>query len=152
MREKRKKGRIKSGDKEGTEKRRRKRRSDLEYMYGKKGESVRREVRTERKPVRETKTIKQGGGAYQVPVGVSNERGRHLGRRWLREGINKRSKKDGRGKWEARRREVGEVYEERKRRKEGKKDTIKKDGSERRKNREKRHRVAKANRVYAKRR
>ena len=76
--------------------------------------AIRREKRRrELKPVIETKSMKRSGMAHQVPTPVNDARGLYRACNWIREATLKRAKKRGVNLGEARRMELRVLYEER---------------------------------------
>jgi ribosomal protein S7 len=139
---------MKGGKKTGAEQMVTEAVQERERRYGKKGEKTgeerRKEILTAVKPTVETKSMKRSGLAHQVPTPVKDQRGRFRACKWVNEATWKRSKKRGIPRGEARRRELRAVYEDLKvKEKGGKVET------EPRRMRERRHRAAKANRVFA---
>jgi ribosomal protein S7 len=115
------------------------------------GEEIRSSILERLKPIIETKSVKQGGMAKQIPMPVTHGRGRHKVCRWIRQSTRKRVKKRGIPFEVARRMERMGVYEELSRvQREELKDV--KEGVKRQTEpmqmREQRHRAAKANRVF----
>jgi hypothetical protein len=115
----------------------------------KTGEEIREEIMGELKPVIETKSVKRGGRSHQVPTPVSDRRGRYRACNWIREATLKRAKKSGVPVGQARRVELIGVYDELKRREQAGGKGLVKRQSEPRQMRDRRHRAAKANRVFA---
>jgi ribosomal protein S7 len=113
----------------------------------KTGEERRKEILSGLKPVIETKSVKRGGRSHQVPTPVSERRGRYRACSWIREATMKRAKKMGVSRGVARRLELVALYEELKRREQG--GVGVKRQTEPRQMRERMHRAAKANRVFA---
>jgi len=111
------------------------------------GEERRKEILKGLKPVIETKSVKRGGRSHQVPTPVSEQRGRYRACNWIREATLKRAKKRGVPRGEARRLELVALYDELKRREQGVAGL--KRQTEPRQIRERMHRAAKANRVFA---
>ena len=115
------------------------------------GEEIRTLILKELKPVIETKSVKRGGTSHQVPTLISEQRGRYRACKWIREATLKRAKKRGVPLGKARRLELIAVYDELNRRQSGRStNTSVKRQSEPRQMRDRRHRAAKANRVYSK--
>jgi len=113
------------------------------------GEEIRTEIMERLKPVIETKSVKRGGMSHQVPTPVSDRRGMYRACNWIREATLKRAKKRGVPVGYARRVELMGVYDELKRREQvGRNQSVKRQ-SEPRQMRDRRHRAAKANRVFA---
>src|SRR5690606_8491233 len=111
------------------------------------GEEVRNRILKELKPVIETKSVKRAGMSHQVPTPVSERRGRYRACRWIREATLKRAKKRGVSMKDARRLELVLLYEELKILEQG--GSGLKRQSEPRQMRDRMHRAAKANRVFA---
>jgi len=103
------------------------------------------------KPVVETKSMKRSGRAQQVPTPVSDRRGRYRAITWIREATLKRAKKSGISWGEARQKELRILSNELDRMGKGR-STGKAVGSEPLEMRNRTHRAAKANRVFASRR
>lgn len=121
---------------------------EIRYSHeGKTAEERRRWILKELKPVIETKSVKRGGIAHQVPTPVSERRGRSRACKWIREATLKRGKKRGVSVKDARRLELTRLYEELKRLEQGTAGL--KRQSEPRQMRDRMHRAAKANRVFA---
>lgn len=121
---------------------------DLRYSHeGKTGEEIRTVILKELKPVIETKSVKRAGISHQVPTPVSDRRGRYRACKWIREATLKRAKKRGVSVKDARRLELTVLYEELKRLEQGVAGV--KRQSEPRQMRDRMHRAAKANRVFA---
>jgi len=118
---------------------------DLESQ--KTGEERRDEILNGLKPVIETKAVKRGGRSHQVPTPVSEQRGRYRACNWVRDATLKRAKKRGAPRGYARRLELVGLYDELKRREQGVSGV--KRQSEPRQRRDRMHRAAKANRVFA---
>lgn len=114
---------------------------------GKNGEEIRTEILNELKPVIETKSVKRAGMSHQVPTPVSDRRGRYRACNWIREAALKRAKKRGISLKDARRLELVLLYDELKRVEQG--GSGLKRQSEPRQMRDRMHRAAKANRVFA---
>lgn len=64
------------------------------------------------KPIMETKSMKRSGMAQQMPIPVNDQRGLYRTCNWIREASRKRSKKMGVSLLDARRMEVMSLYEE----------------------------------------
>jgi ribosomal protein S7 len=118
---------------------------------GRTGEQIREWVLNSVKPVVETKSMKRAGRAQQVPTPVSERRGRYRAITWIREATLKRAKKSGIAWGDARRKELRRLYDELERREKGR-STGKTIASEPLEMRNRVHRAAKANRVFASRR
>lgn len=116
---------------------------------GKTGEDRRAEIMQELKPVIETKSVKRAGMSHQVPTPVSDRRGRYRACNWIREATLKRAKKRGVPVGQARRVELRSVYEELKLRESAGPNAQVKRQTEPRQMRDRMHRAAKANRVFA---
>lgn len=118
---------------------------------GRTGEQRRDQMVNRVKPVVETKSMKRSGRAQQVPTPVSERRGRYRAITWIREATLKRAKKSGISWGEARRKELRILYNELDRMEKGR-STGKTVASEPLEMRNRTHRAAKANRVFATRR
>ena len=116
---------------------------------GKTGEAIRAEILQELKPVIETKSVKRAGMSHQVPTPVSDRRGMYRASNWIREATLKRAKKRGIPIGHARRMELMGVYEELKLREQAGPNVQVKRQTEPRQMRDRMHRAAKANRVFA---
>lgn len=139
---------MKGGKKTGAERMVTRAVQERERRYGnqgkKTGEERRQEILQGVKPTVETKSRKRSGLAHQVPTPVNDQRGRYRACKWLNEASWKRAKKRGIPRGEGRRRELRAVYQDLvNQEKGGKVET------EPRRRRERRHRTAKANRVFA---
>jgi len=113
----------------------------------KTGEERRTEILHRLKPVIETKSVKRAGMSHQVPTAVSDRRGMYRACNWIRETTLKRAKKIGVSIGHARRLELVRLYDELKWREQG--GSGMKRQSEPRQMRDRMHRAAKANRVFA---
>lgn len=114
---------------------------------GKTGEERRAEIVGRLKPVIETKSVKRAGMSHQVPTPVSDRRGRYRACNWIRDAALKRAKKRGVSVKDGRRLELVQLYDELKRVEQGTSGV--KRQSEPRQMRDRMHRAAKANRVFA---
>ena len=99
------------------------------------------------KPVMETKSMKRSGIAQQIPTPVNDQRGLYRACNWIREASRKRAKKIGVPLMDARRMELVSLYEE---------CMSRESGVERNayttypmQMRDRTHRAAKSNRVFA---
>jgi len=119
----------------------------LNRVYPGQGREVREEALKGVQPVVETRRVKRAGRGYPVPHVVKASRGRTRAATWVREAAKGRGKKHRRRRADARVRERRTVYEERKRVRGGEE----KGGggrSEALAQRNRRHKEARANRVY----
>ena len=111
------------------------------------GDTFRRSKRMQRViPVVETKSMKRSGMAQQVPIPVTDGRGRYRAIKWLREATLKRAKKTGVPWGRVRRKELTLLTNELQRLGQGR-HVGKTLGSEPLEMRSRTHRAAKANRV-----
>jgi ribosomal protein S7 len=83
-----------------------------ERKAGRTGVERREKMMMELKPVIETKSMKRSGIAHQVPTPVNDRRGLYRACNWIREATLKRAKKMGIPVGDARRMEVRALYDE----------------------------------------